>query len=551
MSDTRFITLYAFDLDHTLIQPENILKTVGLARLRSFLESERQDGAIITLVSGRNKEDVVSAIKEARFLIPDYIITNLGSGVYSKRDGFVKSLLHIKNKDWKRKEIDSIARNVSGVTLRKASRSTRFKLSYYFNSAPAVSSRVRCSLGKKNLNVDVITAKNKYLYLVPKNINKASALKFLIKKTGLKFSEIFAAGDDHMDLPMLKMAGSGVLVLGNEGVVGKNPGKHIYISGLRYAEGVLSGIRHARPGSRLESTRQRFWSFLNRGDLQEDRGYFNRAEESYKIALSFARSLGYERGIILSLFRLGRVQTSLGNVRSGIDLIGSVYKRMSNGVVSDKILLAEVINSLAFAYRIHGQTGTAKKYLHKAFGIKGLNGKILASLYHNRGGLNRDMNNLRGALNDYRKALTLNRTDKVLKVRTVNNIGFILRRQGRLSEALVYYKEAISAQKKLGLLSLMARTLNNIGGVYRIKNETRQALEYFLKSAKIRKSIGDVMGLSSSYLNAGRVLLDMGKPEEAKKFLLMSLKIRKRLHIPHMYKEVANEIKNVLSFKNN
>ena len=549
MLNNRFTTLYAFDLDHTIIQPDNILKTPGLDRLMLFIESERRDGAIFAIISGRSREDAISAIREGKFSLPDYLITDLGSKIYSKSDNFKKSLLHFEHNNWERKVVDLIMKNDPAIISRKASRSTEFKLSYYFKPNLIVLSRIKSAFQKEHMSVDIIIAKNKYLYLVPKGINKASALRFLMKKIGLKSSEVFGAGDDHMDLPMLKIAGISVLVAGNkEGVVVKNIRKNIYVSKTRYAKGILEGIYNVRSKVRTKSRRLRFWSLLSRGNFQENQGYFGKAEKSYKVALSVAEALGYELGVIRSLYKLGRAKTSLGNAIQGISLINRAYV-LAKDLVVDKNLMVDIINSLVFAYRISGQNRMASKYLNKGLSISGLQNARSASLYHNKGGLYRDAGNLKDAFNCYHKAFILNKSDKILKTKTINNIGFILKKQGQLSKALAYYKRALLSEKNLGLLSLMSRTLNNIGGIYRANNEPVEALEYFLRSAKIRKSIGDVAGLSSSYLNAGRALSDVNKQKEAKKFFLLSLQIRKRLRAPYLYQEVVNEIKNASTIK--
>ncbi len=65
--------------------------------------------------------------------------------------------------------------------------------------------------------MDVYRSEPFFLEILPKNINKASALEKLLEATGVKREELMAFGDGYNDLSMIEFAGMGVAMSnGNE-----------------------------------------------------------------------------------------------------------------------------------------------------------------------------------------------------------------------------------------------------------------------------------------------------------------------------------------------
>lgn len=531
--------MYAFDFDHTLIYPNEVSSTPGLDILKKFLDGERKDGALLTVITGRSKNDLITSLNEAKIALPDFIITDLGSKIYALSKRYQKTLLNLGNVQWSREKIDAVIRNHICVRPRKKSRSSEYKLSYYIEPNESVIMELRQILKQRNLDSELLVAKAKYLYVTPRNVNKATALRYLLKKLKLTTTEIFVGGDDYMDLPMIKLAGAGVLVASEE-ALNINRTK-IYISRLPSARGILDGIKHMtlRAG---DSARQKFHILIKNGLMYEDQGRFLNAAQSYSKALSLAKSYDHALSIINASYRLGRIKTTLGHLKEGRLLMHNAHILYESRGFLDSELLARILNSMSFNYRLDGKIKISEKLIQRALKIKGLHISTRASIYHNRGGLNRDINNFRGALRDYRLALRLNRNDAPLKIKTINNIGFIYRKLGKLHSAISHYNRALIMERKLGLSSLTARTLNNIGGIYRLNNRPEVALGHFMKSAKIRELIGDKMGVSSSYLNIGRALIDMNRTDEAKKYMIKSLRIRTRLGSRMARREVSKEL---------
>lgn len=71
-------------------------------------------------------------------------------------------------------------------------------------------------------NMEVYRSEPFFLELVPKGIDKAQSLAFLLEKTGMKKEEMIACGDGFNDLSMIKFAGLGVAMANAQDIVKEN-----------------------------------------------------------------------------------------------------------------------------------------------------------------------------------------------------------------------------------------------------------------------------------------------------------------------------------------
>ena len=73
----------------------------------------------------------------------------------------------------------------------------------------------------------------------------------------------------------------------------------------------------------------------------------------------------------------------------------------------------------------------------------------------------------------------------------MNNIGYVLKKQGEIDLALKYYHKSLKYQEQVGNKNGIASSLGNIAYVYKEQSDISKALEYFDKSLKIAEAIGD------------------------------------------------------------
>ncbi|MBB6062092.1 hypothetical protein HNP65_000514 [Thermosipho japonicus] len=108
---------------------------------------------------------------------------------------------------------------------------------------------VKDELDKMNLNVDIFKSMNIFLDIVPKNVNKAEALKYLIDKLNCRDQKIVVFGDNHNDIGMFKMADFSVAV-GNaieelkkeaDYIAPSNDEDGVYVALSNYFSDIISG----------------------------------------------------------------------------------------------------------------------------------------------------------------------------------------------------------------------------------------------------------------------------------------------------------------------
>ncbi len=105
--------------------------------------------------------------------------------------------------------------------------------------------------------------------------------------------------------------------------------------------------------------------------------------------------------------------------------------------------------------------------------------------------------------------------DKKGEASALDNIGIIYRRQGNLDEALQHYQQALNIYRKIGGKKGEAHTLGNIGVVYLTQNKLTEALKFFQQALDINQEIGDKGGEAKDFSNIGVVYQKQRKLTEA------------------------------------
>lgn len=114
----------------------------------------------------------------------------------------------------------------------------------------------------------------------------------------------------------------------------------------------------------------------------------------------------------------------------------------------------------------------------------------------------------------------------------INNIGYILNKQGKLSKSLEYYIESLKIREEIQHNEGIATSLLNIGSIYDRQEDYKKAIEYYSKAHKIYKKIDNSNGVGMCINNIGTVLEHQGKLDESLSYYTNALSI---------YKEVGND----------
>lgn len=156
---------------------------------------------------------------------------------------------------------------------------------------------------------------------------------------------------------------------------------------------------------------------------------------------------------------------------------------------------------------------------------------IRAASLNNIGYILKKQGSIEEALSIYRNSLDIHRkiNDKNGISITLANIAAIHSEQGNISQALDFYHQALKIQKQVQHQKAIAVTLNNIGYIHKEYGDISVALQYYLESLQIRTEIGYKKGISISLNNIGRIYHELGDLKKALDYHKKSLTIKTEL----------------------
>jgi len=109
----------------------------------------------------------------------------------------------------------------------------------------------------------------------------------------------------------------------------------------------------------------------------------------------------------------------------------------------------------------------------------------------------------------------------------LNNTAYALSKEGKITEAIAKYEEAIVYVKKSGDLTELPTQLNNLAGAYYKINNITKALEKYEESYLIAKKEKDPH-TAQILANIAMVYNNLGQPDEAEKLLKEALSIHRK-----------------------
>lgn len=207
--------LICTDLDRTLL-PNGDQEESPLARER-FAAVASQPDVTLAYVSGRDLALVTQAIDRFSIPLPDWVIGDVGSGIYRLQDqDWIQSSAWQEEiaLDWPGLDGSQISEalcSVHGLVLQEPARQSRYKLSYYlpldFDLAvhrPEIEARLQI-LGARSSLIHSIDeqAQLGLLDVLPLRATKLHAVEFVMQQVGISAMHTVFAGDSGNDLPIL------------------------------------------------------------------------------------------------------------------------------------------------------------------------------------------------------------------------------------------------------------------------------------------------------------------------------------------------------------
>lgn len=267
--------LICTDLDRTLL-PNGMQPESPRARER-FCHLATHPEISIAYVTGRHHKLILDAIEEYQLPIPDYVIGDVGTSIYS-----------IENDQWRlwdswhqeigiswhgltHESLTALFADIALLRLQEPEKQNTFKLSYYVVStadAQALLNEVQQRLDQKQIAASLIwsideTTQTGLLDILPAAATKRHAVEFLMSKQGYTLVNTLYAGDSGNDLPVLTSPIHSVLVANATNEVRQQALQMATTQGTRdalylahgnllgmngnYSAGILEGCVHYMP----------------------------------------------------------------------------------------------------------------------------------------------------------------------------------------------------------------------------------------------------------------------------------------------------------------
>jgi sucrose phosphatase-like protein len=228
--------LFVGDLDETLLGDN---KTLG--ELHDELQ-KNHPLLLFAVATGRSIASAKQAIAENFPIMPDLLITSVGTEIYRNGTLDMEYAAYLR-KDWNPGEIRKILDSFPGLTLQEEENQGEFHISYYSGKERFSLVDVRHAL--KDAHCNIIYSHNKYLDILPAVASKGHAVSYLSRTLGINTDDIVVAGDSGNDEEMITAGFKGIVVGNFTDDLEKLRGQeNIYFAKGEYARGVLEGLKH-------------------------------------------------------------------------------------------------------------------------------------------------------------------------------------------------------------------------------------------------------------------------------------------------------------------
>ena len=206
-----------------------------------------------------------------------------------------------------------------------------------------------------------------------------------------------------------------------------------------------------------------------------------------------------------------------------------------NTTLPDSVRFEAIDKLVMKGYRITN-SDSALFYVDKqlAFAKGEKNKKWIAEALSNKGRILLSVSGFSAANATFQEALEIQESIGDIKgmADTYQWIGYVLRKEGKLTEALDYYQLSLDRSSQLGEegRTYTAATLNGMGTLYLDQKNYEKALEYYQQSLELHLALNKAIGIAANYNNISQAYYFMGDYAQAKAYLEKSRAIKEKLN---------------------
>jgi serine phosphatase RsbU (regulator of sigma subunit)/TPR repeat protein len=222
---------------------------------------------------------------------------------------------------------------------------------------------------------------------------------------------------------------------------------------------------------------------------------------------------------------IDEIREIINNPKTHDTLLANSYLNLGERLY---IYNLDTLKSLSIVARDIAEDGLAK---NPSATVKATFKNILASAFNNIGYVNKKYGELTESLKNYKKSLSIQIeiNNKAGVADTYFNMGALYLSTGKIINASKYFQKSLMYFIDIDDHYGVADCYNELGLIHNNNGNITLALEYYLKSMKLYQKIGEQRGLSLSYNNIAYIYEHQNDTAYALEFYHKSLKIREEL----------------------
>jgi sucrose-phosphate synthase len=230
------------DLDLSLVGDDE-----ALSELIGLLQNHRHD-TTFCVATGRRLDSALRLMKQHGIPEPDVLISSGGTSIHyaprlTEDESWTEHIDHL----WKPQLVRRILDTVPGLGLQPKVEQSRFKISYYIDTAIAPSiERIHSLLYQAELSVNIIHSFGQYLDIVPIRASKGLALRYVAARWEIPLERVLVAGGSGADEDMMRGNPMAVVVANrhHEELSSLVNMERIHFARGAHARGILEAIEH-------------------------------------------------------------------------------------------------------------------------------------------------------------------------------------------------------------------------------------------------------------------------------------------------------------------
>ncbi len=240
--------LLVTDLDGTLLGDE-----LAVDRFRSWLGPRRDTWGLV-FATGRSLRSVVELEAEAGLPSPDAIISGVGTEVHDAAGGAWPGWRE-RFDGWHAQRVRDVLGAFTWLDPQRDEHQTGLKASYTVRGLTAAdAAEIRRALAEADIAARIVYSGSLNLDVISVLAGKGEAAGFLARALGIASDDVLVFGDSGNDTAMMTAGFRGTIVANALPELRAAVGSDVYRSPLRFADGILDGIRHWTSASSAPST---------------------------------------------------------------------------------------------------------------------------------------------------------------------------------------------------------------------------------------------------------------------------------------------------------